>query len=164
MVVVDSVKENNARNFCIKYPHNKGFVYIKIMFSFSLIIIFGYGTIDSYLHEKTLYLIVFCFILIAIAETMYHQIHRVMSFDEICFENSSLIIKKNGYIQTKTKLQNIEVIQKRPWFEFFGISWVIIKNDEKWIFQYSTSELSEEDNEKLINRLKQGVKSWQIKR
>jgi hypothetical protein len=161
---VNQEDKNNASNFCIKYPHSKGFVYIKIVFFFSLIIIFGYGVIDFYQSEKTFYLIVFCFILIAIVETMYHQIYRIKNVNEICFENSYLIIKKNKYVQSKTNLQDIEVIQKRPWFEFFGISWIIIKNDEKWLFQYSTSELSEEDNEKLINRLKQGVKSWQIKR
>ena len=56
-----------------------------------------------------------------------------------------------------------DVLQSRPWFEFFGISWIIVKDEGKWLFQYKTNELLKEDNEILINRLKEGVKQWQMK-
>jgi hypothetical protein len=96
-------------------------------------------------------------------EGVYHLVMRLIKYDELCIEDNFFIVKKKNKIKSETKLVDINVIQSRPWFEFFGTSWIILRCEGTWLFQYKTSELSKEDNEKLINKLKEGVKQWQTK-
>ncbi len=150
-------------NFCIKYPNDSLFLIIKIIFILSLIIIFGYLTYNAQQENRIWHYVLYLFVTLAIIEGIHHVISRLIKYDEICIENDYFIVKKKKKIISKTKLEDIDVLQSRPWFEFFGISWIIVKDEGKWLFQYKTNELLKEDNEILINRLKEGVKQWQMK-
>ena len=149
--------------FCIKYPNDSLFLIIKIIFILSLIIVFGYLTYNAQQENRIWHYILYIITTLAIIEGLYKTILRLIKYDEICIVDNYFIVKKKNKIISKTKLEDIDVVQSRPWFEFFGISSILVRYEGKWLFQYKTNELLKEDNEKLINKLKEGVNQWQMK-
>ncbi|WP_198304471.1 hypothetical protein [Arcobacter vandammei] len=152
-----------AENFCIKYPNDPIFLVMKIIFILSLIIVFGYLTYNAQQENKIWHYILYLLTALAIIEGLYKTIIRLTKYDEICIEDDYFIVKKKNKIISKTKLEDIDVVENRPWFEFFGISSIVVKYEGKWLFHYKTNELFKKENEKLINRLKKGVKIWEHK-
>lgn len=150
-------------DFCIKYPNDSMFLILKIIFSISLIMIFSYLIFQSERESELWHYVLFIVIVLVMIESLYHVVNRLLKYDEICIEKDYFLVKKDNKIISKTKICDIEILEKRPWFEFFGISWIIVKYEEKWLFQYSTNELIGENNKKIINRLKEGVKLWEQK-
>ncbi len=136
---------------------------MKIIFILSLIIVFGYLTYNAQQENKIWHYILYLLTALAIIEGLYKTIIRLTKYDEICIEDDYFIVKKKNKIISKTKLEDIDVVENRPWFEFFGISSIVVKYEGKWLFHYKTNELFKKENEKLINRLKKGVKIWEHK-
>jgi hypothetical protein len=75
--MVSQEENNNYSNFCIKYSYSKGFAYIKIMFFFSLIIIFGFGAIDSSFKGDLLYFIGLAYLSIMLFYVEYFIMIRI---------------------------------------------------------------------------------------
>lgn len=149
--------------FCVKYPNDSLFLIIKIIFILSLILVFGYLTYNAQQENRIWHYILYIITTLAIMEGLYKTILRLIKYDEICIVDNYFIVKKKNKVISKTKLEDIDVVQSRPWFEFFGISSILVRYEGKWLFQYRTNELLKEDNEKLINKLKEGVKLWEHK-
>ncbi len=150
-------------NFCIKYPNDSLFLIIKIIFILSLILVFGYLTYNAQQENRIWHYVAILIIVLFLLLELYQTILRLIKYDEICIVDNYFIVKKKNKIISKTKLEDIDVVQSRPWFEFFGISSILVRYEGKWLFQYKTNELLKEDNEKLINKLKEGVKLWEHK-
>lgn len=149
--------------FCVKYPNDSLFLIIKIIFILSLIIVFGYLTYNTQQENRIWHYVVMLIIVLFLLLELYQTIFRLIKYDEVCIVDNYFIVKNKNNIISKTKLEDIDVVQSRPWFEFFGISSILVRYEGKWLFQYKTNELLKEDNEKLINKLKEGVKLWEHK-
>lgn len=73
------------------------------------------------------------------------RIHRLITYDEISFDNENFTVKKNNIILSSTPIENIEVHSKTNPFNFFGISWRRFYADDKLLFHYETNEIEKED-------------------
>lgn len=130
-----------AEIFCIKYPNDPIFLVMKIIFILSLIIVFGYLTYNAQQENKIWHYIIMFIIVLFLFLELYQIVIRLTKYDEICIEDDYFIVKKKNKIISKTKLEDIDVVENRPWFEFFGISSIVVKYEGKWLFHYKTNEL-----------------------
>lgn len=73
------------------------------------------------------------------------RLHRLISYDEICFDDKIFIVKKNSIILSETPIEKIYVYSKKNPFNFSQTSWKRLYFDNKLLFHYETNEIENED-------------------
>ena len=93
-------EENINKNFCAKFPINPTVLKWKVFGSF-LMVLFGVGGLIQDIYKEDLTGIIIMLVVSAIFSWgLYQQIHRLVSYKEICIKDDLFIVKyKNNQIK-----------------------------------------------------------------
>ena len=139
--------------WCMHYPEDKSSSWLKIVLMLCLMIGIVYVVYSKFnLKEAGIWALVF-FAFTGIGD-IFIRLHRLLSYDEVCFMDGYLLIKKKTRILSKTKVEDINVVSVTNPFDMFQSSWKRLYYNNTLLFQYITNELSNENEQKLSNILK----------
>jgi len=153
---LESVNKIEHEDYCIKYPEDKNMMINKMIGLFVVASIFLYLAYDYFNNKIDMTLFSLSLLGVGLLYGISASIHRLVSYDEICVEGNYFIVKKKNKVINYTPIKDINIVSITSPFDMFHVASKRLYFEDTLLFHYRTSEISKEDEEKLMKSMEKG--------